>query len=331
MSGGVAPTANHEGDFSSCEAAMESPDVRSLVEAVVIVTGGSNGIGAETVRHFVSHGSKVMIADLESTAKDAEVLVASLSHPEKAIFHPTNVLCWEDMKTLFKKTIEYHGRIDIVIANAGIMETKSVFDLGSVDSEGELQESIEGFRVLDVNLKGTLNTLRLAMYHMQRNQTWFHQTSAAASSPSASPSRGSIVIVTSTSGYFGSSGVGAYVASKHGLVGLLRSSQLAARAIGVKVNAVAPFYTPTPTFSKKLSGMWEAAGLKANTVDGVANAIVQTSLASTSGRCVLIAGGATKEVEAARTDLLSLWLGESVATILQTAGKVFAEKGYPLN
>ncbi|KAH0845691.1 hypothetical protein AYO21_05902 [Fonsecaea monophora] len=292
--------------------------VQHLVGAVAIVTGGSKGIGAQTVKLLSSLGSNVIIADLACTAGDAEELIASLSHPETAMFFPTNILRWGEMKLLFKRTIENFGRVDIVIANAGIMESESVFDLGAVDSEGELRESTEGFGVLDVNLKGTLNTLRLALYHMQRNK------------PRAQDScRGSVILVTSTSGYFGSSGVGAYVASKHGLVGLLRASQLTARRIGVKVNAVAPFYTPTPTFSK-LSDKWRASGLKANTIDDVAKAIVQTCLASASGRCILVAGGLTREMEATRSELISTWLGEDVAEILQTAGKLFAEGGYVL-
>lgn len=114
------------------------------------------------------------------------------------------------------------------------------------------------------------------MYHMQTNEPRFSDSS-----------RGSVVLITSTSGYFGSSGVGAYVASKHGLVGLLRSSQLTGRAINVKVNAVAPFFTPTSTFSK-LSEKWAASGLKANTLEDVGTAIVQTCLAPGSGRCVLV-------------------------------------------
>jgi NAD(P)-dependent dehydrogenase (short-subunit alcohol dehydrogenase family) len=160
-------------------------------------------------------------------------------------------------------------------------------------------------------------------------------------------SRGSIVLVASTSGYFGSSGVGAYVASKHGLVGLLRSSQLTSRAMNVKVNAVAPFFTPTPTFSK-LSGKWAASGLRANTLEDVGNAIAHTCLAPGSGRCLLvkqtffsfdkpsfanagqIAGGIMKEVEEARTELIPCWLGEEMAECLQTAGRLFAEEGYPL-
>lgn len=123
-----------------------------------IVTGGSNGIGAQTVKLFSFYGSNVVIADLESTAMEAEGLIASLPRPKNALFVPTNILNWEQMKLLFRRTIEHFGSVDVVVANAGIMESRSVFDLRAVDDEGELQESLEGFRVLDVNLKGTLNS-----------------------------------------------------------------------------------------------------------------------------------------------------------------------------
>lgn len=126
------------------------------------------------------------------------------------------------------------------------------------------------------NRNNLVTALRLALFHMQKNEPCFSDSS-----------RGSVVLVTSTSGYFGSSGVGAYVASKHALVGLLRSCQLVARSLDVKVNAVAPFFTPTQTFSK-LSKLWTASGLKANKLTDVSNAIAQMALIPGSGQCVLV-------------------------------------------
>lgn len=145
---------------------MESPVhdtafLQHLAGKTTIVTGGSNGIGAHTVKLFSSQGSNVVIADLESTVVEAEALIDSLPHPSSALFVPTNILDWEQMKLLFRRTIEHFSRVDIVVANAGIMESKNIFDLVAVDNQGELQESVEGFRVLDVNLKGTLNSKSL--------------------------------------------------------------------------------------------------------------------------------------------------------------------------
>lgn len=148
--------------------------LQQLSGKTAIVTGGSNGIGAQTVKSFSRYGSNVVIADLESTARDAEVLIASLSNPAKALYVPTNILIWDEMKILFRYTIEHFGRVDVVVANAGIMESRSVFDLGAVDDQGELQESLEGFRVLDVNLKGTLNSkpsIHIRHHMLVRNTT----------------------------------------------------------------------------------------------------------------------------------------------------------------
>ena len=62
------------------------------------------------------------------------------------------------MQSLFQRTIEHFVSVDIVIANAGIMESKSVFDFGAADGDKEPAEPQEGYKVLDVNLKGSLNS-----------------------------------------------------------------------------------------------------------------------------------------------------------------------------
>lgn len=68
-----------------------------------------------------------------------------------------NIVDWIELRDCFKKTLDRFGGIDIVVANAGIMESKSVLDL-EVDEDGELKEDGEAKRVFDVNLRGTLNS-----------------------------------------------------------------------------------------------------------------------------------------------------------------------------
>ena len=94
--------------------------------------------------------------------------------------------------------------------------------------------------------------------------------------PDADGARGSIVLIASTSGYFGGTGVVSYISSKHGIVGLARASQLKANELGVRVNVVAPFFTPT-YITTGYSEQWKERGLPANTVEGVADAIVAAS------------------------------------------------------
>ncbi|EON64630.1 hypothetical protein W97_03863 [Coniosporium apollinis CBS 100218] len=296
-----------------------TPPQLDLRSKTVVVTGGANGIGAQTVREYYARGANVVVADLPSSRTAAETLIFSFAEPARALFIPTNIVVWDDMKSLFKATVENFGPVHIVVANAGMMESQGFYDM-ELDEHGELKEPIESYRVIDVNLKGTMNTLRLAMHHMSTNPE-----------DSIGQSRGSVVLVASTSGYFGGSGVVSYVASKHGVIGLLRSSQIAAARYNVRVNGVAPFFTPTHITSS-YSERWRASGLPANTVEDVALAILQTSLDPLMrGRCCLAAGKRTNEIEAARTALLPMWVGEEMANILAEGGRFFDKiGGYPL-
>ena len=101
-------------------------------------------------------------------------------------------------------------------------------------------------------------------------------------------SRGSIVLLASTSGYFGGTGVSAYIASKHGVIGLLRSSQVVAQSARIRLNAVAPFFTPTQ-ITAGFAEQWKAAGLQSNTPEGVASVIAHMALeAGRFGACALV-------------------------------------------
>lgn len=96
------------------------------------------------------------------------------------------------------------------------------------------------------------------------------------------------MLTCSTAGYFGGTGVISYVSSKHGVIGLLRSSQATAKDIGVRLNAVAPTLTPTHMTSE-YSKAWLDSGLPANKSRDVAAAITQLSVDSAmEGKCCLV-------------------------------------------
>lgn len=227
------------------------------------------------MRLFHQYGANVVIADLPTAEFEAKELIATLS-TERAIFIPTNILIWRYMLSLFSQAKERFGRVDIVVANAGLMESEHLFDM-ELDLDGNPREPKEHCRVIDVNVKGTMYTLTMAMHHMKSQDPL-----------PGTEHRGSVVLIASTSGYFGGTGVMAYVASKHGVVGLLRASQKTAVKNSVRVNAVAPYFTPTH-MTENFSEQWLNQGLPANTPLDVATAIVTTALdENLAGNTILV-------------------------------------------
>ncbi|PYH98030.1 short chain dehydrogenase/reductase [Aspergillus ellipticus CBS 707.79] len=287
----------------------------------VLITGSANGIGHATAHHFNTHGCITILSDLPATQHSTEALITeTFPYPENALFIAADVTSWTQMTALFETAIQRFGGLDIVVANAGIMEESPVLDLEDVDEEGRLRErrSKEGWRIMEVNLGGVFNTLRLAMFHMKNNE------SSNSKREEISPS---IVLVTSTSGYFGGTGVTAYVASKHGVVGLLRASQEVARRYGIRVNAVAPFLTPT-SMTAGFAQRWQQAGLETNSPGRVAEVIAQVAQdSSRRGECVLVSGKYTREMESTRTALLPSWLGEDIAGFMARAMQFFSDIG----
>jgi NAD(P)-dependent dehydrogenase (short-subunit alcohol dehydrogenase family) len=139
----------------------------NVKDKIAIVTGAAGGIGAETVRVLHQNGAKVVLADLPVSQAAAQSVIASLSDPEGAHFIPANISKWDEMQALFKAAIKIFGRVDIVVANAGLMESKPFFEF-ETDETGDLKEPVESHRIIDVNLKGTMNSTRIHKVEMTR-------------------------------------------------------------------------------------------------------------------------------------------------------------------
>lgn len=100
--------------------------------------------------------------------------------------------------------------------------------------------------------------------------------------------RGSVILVASTSGYIGGTQVVSYVSSKHGVIGLLRSANGEAARRGIRLNAIAPFVTPT-TMTGSYSDLWKSHGMPTNSPAGVAAAVVRMgSDTKQKGGCLLV-------------------------------------------
>ncbi|MGW0038133.1 SDR family NAD(P)-dependent oxidoreductase [Gordonia sp. NPDC003376] len=182
----------------------------TLEGRVAVVTGGAGGIGKSTAEALLEAGASVVLADRDEAAL-TEVL-GQISH-DKASYVVTDVTDDGQVKRLIESTVESHGHIDSVFANAGV--------------EGQIapvvEYSMEIFdRVISVNIRGVFSTLK-------------HSIPALAATGG-----GSIVITSSIAGLQGFAGLSAYVTSKHAVVGMMRAAVLECDDNGVRINTVHP-------------------------------------------------------------------------------------------
>jgi NAD(P)-dependent dehydrogenase (short-subunit alcohol dehydrogenase family) len=189
-----------------------------------IVTGGASGLGAGTVRRFHAGGARVVIADLN--AAGGEKLAAELG--ERAVFARTDVAAEADAKACVEIALARFGGLQVLVNCAGIGHGEKV-----VGKEGP--HALASFaRVVQVNLVGTFNMLRLAAEAMNRN------------SPTPAGERGVIVNTASIAAWDGQIGQAAYSASKGGIAGMTLPIARELARSGIRVVTIAPglFHTP---------------------------------------------------------------------------------------
>ncbi len=179
---------------------------------VALITGGGGGIGRATALGFALRGARVMVvdADVDSGRATADIIA---QRGGTAAFVQADVTKSASVKDYVEKTLAAYGRIDCFFNNAGIE--------GTVVPTQDYDEAVFD-RVIAVNLKGVF----LGMQHVLR--VMLKQGS------------GAIVNTASVAGLFGSPGMAAYVASKHGVLGLTKVASTDVAGLGVRVNAVCP-------------------------------------------------------------------------------------------
>ncbi|MBN8926107.1 MAG: short chain dehydrogenase [Rhodospirillales bacterium 69-11] len=179
---------------------------------VALITGGGGGIGRAAALGFALRGAKVMVVDHDAQAGEATAQIVA-QQGGKARFHAADVTRSAAVRDYVQATLDAYGRIDCFFNNAGIE--------GTVTSVETYEEEMFD-RVIAVNLKGVFLGLKHVVPVM------------------LAQGGGTIVNTASVAGLFGGPGMAAYVASKHGVVGLTKvaSSDLAGR--GVRINAVCP-------------------------------------------------------------------------------------------
>ncbi|KAJ1387594.1 Short-chain dehydrogenase/reductase SDR [Sesbania bispinosa] len=194
-----------------------SPSSKRLEGKIAIVTGGARGIGEATVRVFVKHGAKVVIADVDDAigTKLAETLSPS------ATYVHCDVSLEEEVENLVSSTVSRYGKLDIIFNNAGVLgnqsKNKSIvnFDPDEFD------------RVMRVNVKG----VALGIKHAARVMI--------------PKGIGCIISSASVAGVMGGLGPHAYTASKHAIVGLTKNTACELGRYGIRVNCISPFGVAT--------------------------------------------------------------------------------------
>jgi len=185
---------------------------------VAIVTGAASGIGESTALLFAKEGAKLILTDVNE-AKGYSVLKKVNELGAEAIYLNADVSNAEDSDTTVKKALEKFGKLDIAVNNAGIG--------GPQAGVGEYE--IEAWdKVIAINLSGVFYGMRYQIPAMLDN------------------GGGSIINVASILGSVGFAHSAAYVAAKHGVLGLTKSAAIEYSSQGIRINSVGPAFIKTP-------------------------------------------------------------------------------------
>ena len=192
-----------------------------LQDKVVIVTGASSGIGKASAILFAKNGAKVVVADtdLEGGKRTVETIEKGKG---TAVFVRTDVSAANDARNCVDQAVRKFGRVDCLFSNAGINPVGTV-----ADTTEELWD-----RILDINLKGTFLMCKYAIPKMKE------------------AGRGTIVCTASVDGVLAVPNEAAYIASKGGIISLVKAMALDHAKENIRVNCILPGAIRTPLYEK---------------------------------------------------------------------------------
>ena len=199
--------------------------MKTLEDKVALITGAGSGIGKSTALLFAEHGAKIIVTDINeehgtSVVKEIE------SNGGEAIFIKADTSKPKDSEMTVQKSIEKFGKLDIAVNNAGIGGPAEPIGNYPID---------DWDKVISINLSGVFYGMRYQLPEMEK------------------AGKGSIINVASILGQVGFANSCAYVAAKHGVVGLTKNAGIEYGKTGVRVNAVGPAFIETPLVKDSLS------------------------------------------------------------------------------
>ncbi|MCH5675403.1 SDR family oxidoreductase [Streptomyces gilvus] len=188
----------------------------------VITAAAGAGIGGATARRFLEEGARVLISDAHARRLKEHEAELARDFPGAVTAVPCDVTDEAQVRTLFETAVSTHGRLDVVVNNAGLGGTSPLADM--TDEQWS--------RVLDVTLNGTFRCTRAALRLMREG------------------GGGVIVNNASVVGWRAQAGQAHYAAAKAGVMALTRCAALEAAEYGVRVNAVSPSLAMHPHLVK---------------------------------------------------------------------------------
>ncbi|MDO9262702.1 MAG: 3-hydroxyacyl-CoA dehydrogenase [Desulfosalsimonadaceae bacterium] len=197
----------------------------NIQNCVAVITGGASGLGAAVVRDMTANGGKAAIFDFD--ADNGEKLATELG--DAVIFCKTDVADETSVKAAVDQTMSAFGAVHFAVNCAGVASPKKV-----IDKKGNPMPIDFFNRVLQINLVGTMNVIRLAAVEMCKN------------APNDDGEKGVVINVASVAAFEGQVGQAAYSASKAGIVGMALPIAREFADYGIRVNTIAPGIFMTP-------------------------------------------------------------------------------------
>ncbi|KAH8601524.1 short chain dehydrogenase/reductase-like protein [Bisporella sp. PMI_857] len=213
----------------------------------ILITGGASGFGEGFFRKWAANGAIVIIGDINDARGKALVEeVRTATGNQHLHYLHCNVTEWQSQVDFFHSAVQLspNNAIDAVVANAGIIDTGTPFQLPeNLDAEAPPKPN---FSCYDVNLLGVMYTSHLAFFYLPRNPRYKNSSPNASGLPSSNTPDRHLLLIGSVASLCPISGLVQYGIAKHGVLGMFRSLRSTSMNQGVRVNMLCPYFIDTP-------------------------------------------------------------------------------------